>query len=310
MATGSKAPVFLVSPPRPDWTIRGRANVFAKDAVAPSPEAARADWLAVCDAIEAAGGVCAVVENALDASLTGLPYTAEAGLCGRDPETGEGLFVLPRLTPPHRQAEPRVIRPAVERLGLRAIELPDDVRFEGQGDVIKVADRFVCTAGVGPWARTSVDAADHYVDVMPGRWLKLVFHADPWFHGNTFLGGWSVGENVVVAVCDEALINDGAALLRAFVDGARVVCLSRDDTLTYATNALQVNDTILAPVGVPDVVVDAWRGLGLTVRLLELPALFRKGGGAAVCLTNRLDGVVEGDVPRDMRLPAWKGRQP
>lgn len=309
MPTGSNAPVFLVSPPRPDWTIRGRANVFARDAEAPPAAAARADWVAVCDAIEAAGGVCAVVDNAVDAGLTGLPYTAEAGLCGRDPDTGDRVFVLPNLTPPHRQAEPGVIGPAVHRLGLSTVALPDDVRFEGQGDVIKVGPRFVCTAGVGPWARTSVDAADVIVDLLPGPWLKLVFHADPWFHGNTFLGAWSRGRDVVVAVCDEALRDDGPALLRAFVDGARVVPLSKLETLTYATNALQVNDTVLSPAGVPDVVVDAWRDLGLTVRFLELPALFEKGGGAAVCLTNRLDGVGVDDVPTDMRLAAWKARQ-
>ena len=309
MKTASNAPVFLVSPPRPDWTLRGRANVFARDAEAPPAAAARADWIAVCDAIEAAGGVCAVVDNGADATLTGLPYTAEAGLCGRDPETGARVFVLPRLTPPHRQAEPDVVGPAAQRLGLHTIELPDDLRFEGQGDVIRIGDRFVCTAGVGPWARTSLDARDAIVDVLPGPWLKLAFHADPWFHGNTFLGAWANGRDVVVAVCEAALRDDGPALLRAFVDGAHVVPLTPQETLTYATNALQVNDTVLAPVGVPGFVVDAWRGLGLMVHFLELPALFRKGGGAAVCLTNRLDGVTVDDVPADMRLSAWKARQ-
>jgi N-dimethylarginine dimethylaminohydrolase len=309
MSTGSNPPVFLVSPPRSDWTIRGRSNVFAQHAEAPSAEAARADWQAVCAAIEAAGGVCAVVDNDVDASLTGLPFTAEAGVCGIDPDTGERLFVLPRLTPPHRRAEPSVIGPAVRRLRFSTIELPEDCAFEGQGDVIRIGDRFVCTAGVGPWARTTMDALDVVVDVLPGRWLKLSFHADPWFHGNTFVGSWSRGADVVVAVCREALRDDGAALLSAFVDGARVLSLSKDETLTYATNALQVNDTVIAPEGVPGHVVDAWRSLGLAVRLLELPALFRKGGGAAVCLTNRLDGVRVDDVPDDMRLHAWMARQ-
>jgi N-dimethylarginine dimethylaminohydrolase len=309
MPTGSNPPVFLVSPPRLDWTIRGRANVFAKDVEAPSADAARADWWAVCTAVEAAGGVCAVVDNESDPSLTGLPYTAEAGVCGVDPDSGDRVFVLPRLTPPHRRAEPAIIGPAVARLGLVTVELPEDSAFEGQGDVIKIADRFVCTAGVGPWARTHVDSLDAVVDVLPGRWLKLAFHADPWFHGNTFLGAWSRGSDVVVAVCPEALRDDGAALLSAFVDGARVVPLSKDETLTYATNALQVNDTVLAPAGVPGHVVDAWRSIGLAVHFLELPALFRKGGGAAVCLTNRLDGVTVDDVPAEMRLQAWMARQ-
>lgn len=309
MSTSSNAPVFLVSPPRPDWTIRGRANVFAKDVPPPTAAAARADWLTVVDAIEAAGGVCAVVDNGADLSLTGLPYCAEAGLCAVDPADHAPVFVLPNLTPPHRQREPEVIAPAVRQLGLRTISLPADVKFEGQGDVIAVGDRLVCTSGVGPWARSSVGAFSHYARFLDRPALHLGFHADPWFHGNTFLGAYRNNGRVVVIVCFEALQNDGADRLRAFVEGADIVAIDAAATLTYATNALQVRNTVLAPAGVPDVVIDAWRGLGLAVQLLELPALFRKGGGAAVCLTNRLDGVVATQVPTAMRLSTWKAAQ-
>jgi hypothetical protein len=55
--------------------------------------------------------------------------------------------------------------------------------------------------------------------------------------------------------------------------------------------------------------INAQRALGLTVQLLALPALFRKGGGAAVCLTNRLDGVRAVQVPQAMRLSTWKAAQ-
>jgi N-dimethylarginine dimethylaminohydrolase len=309
MSTSSNAPVFLVSPPRLDWTIRGRANVFAKDVPPPSAEAARADWLTVVNAIEGAGGVCAVVDNGADLLLTGLPYCAEAGLCARDPDTNTPVFVLPNLTPPHRQREPDVIAPAVQALGLRTISLPVDVKFEGQGDVIAVGNRLVCTSGVGPWARSSVAAFDHYARFLDRPALHVGFHADPWFHGNTFLGAYENDGRVVVVVCFEALRDDGADRLRTFVDGATILAIDAAATLTYATNALQVGTTVLAPAGVPDVVIDAWRALGLTVQLLELPALFRKGGGAAVCLTNRLDGVQAAQVPQAMRLSTWKAAQ-
>ncbi len=295
MATTSSAvPVFLMSRPRDDWQIRGRANVFAaalNEAGAVSPTAAEAqrDWDVVKDAIGAAGGKVVVVDNP-DPLLTGLPYTAEAGVMGKD---RKGLvFVLPQLTPPHRQAEPAVVKPAVEALGIRTVDV--DTAFEGQGDVIDVGPdasaRFACTSGEGKWARTSPLAHERCARFLPGKTLHLRFHADPWFHGNTFLGGYRNGANVVVVVCPDALLDDGYGRLLRFVAPARIVNLSAEQTLTYATNALQVNETVLAPVGVPDVVVDAWRGLGLTVKFLELPALFRKGGGAAVCLTNRLWG--------------------
>ncbi|MDP2342048.1 MAG: hypothetical protein Q8O67_13910 [Deltaproteobacteria bacterium] len=291
----ARRPLFLMSRPRDDWAIRGRANVFAQDAISPAAAAAQHDWDLITAAITEAGGAVVVVDGP-DPLLTGLPYTAEAGVLGFDARGP--IFVLPRLTPEHRRREPEVIQPALEKLGVRTLQLPEGVRFEGQGDVVDVgpagAPRFVCTHGEGKWARTRADAFAHYAPLLPGEALHVGFHADPWFHGNTFLGAWrggtGKGADVVVACCFEALRDDGAARLRAFVEGARIVELSREQTLTYATNALQVNDTVLAPTGVPDVVVDAWRGLGLTVRFLALPALFGKGGGAAVCLTNRLWG--------------------
>ena len=288
-------PVFLVSRPRDDWAVRGRANVFAQGARVPDENeapGAQRDWDLMVRAIQEAGGAVVVVDNP-DPLLTGLPYTAEAGFLGADDDGP--VFVLPRLTPEHRRGEPAIVAAALHRLGVRTHALPEGLRFEGQGDVIDVgpagARRFVCTAGLGRWARSHADAFAAYQALLPADpsdVLHLGFHADPWFHGNTFLGAWRNGRDVVVAICFEALRDDGADRLRAFVDGARVLPLTAAQTLTYATNALQVNHTVLAPEGVPDVVVDAWRGLGLTVRFLSLPALFGRGGGAAVCLTNRL----------------------
>ncbi len=311
MTTSSNAPVFLVSPPRLDWAIRGRANVFAAqgglDAAAAGDLAAlaRADWRAVCEAVADAGGVCAVVENDVDSNLTGLPYCAEAGVVGEVDADGVRTFVLPQLTPPHRQAEPAVIGPAVSALGLRPVSLPAETPFEGQGDVIRIGGRQVLTAGVGRWARTSTAAPALVAPLLDGPTMALTFRAEPWFHGNTFLGAYGVGGDVVVLVCDDAIVDDGSARLRAFADGARFVAISADDSLRYPTNALQVGDTVIAPEGVPDVVVDAWRSVGLRVRFLSLPALFGRGGGAAVCLSNRLDGVSADAVPTAMRLSTW-----
>lgn len=294
-----------MSRPRDDWALRGRANVFARDAVSPDAAAAQRDWDLIVAAIVDAGGDVVVVSNP-DPLLTGMPYTAEAGFLGKD-EQGP-VFVLPRLTPPHRQGEPAIVGAALQKFfGAwsavpqgRIHELPPDLRFEGQGDVIDVGPagqlRLVCTFGEGKWARTGSDAWASYQKFLPGPSLHLGFHADPWFHGNTFLGAWRRGSDVVVACCFEAFCADGGDRLRAFVPGARIVPLTPEQTLSYPTNALQVNETVLAPAGVPDVVIDAWRSLGLSVRLLALPALFGKGGGAAVCLTNRLWGLNTDDL--------------
>jgi hypothetical protein len=98
-------------------------------------------------------------------------------------------------------------------------------------------------------------------------------------------------------VCLEALLPGEEERLRAFLDGVAIDAIDKATSLTYATNALQVNDRVLAPAGVPDVVTALWRELGLSVCTLSLPALFGSGGGAAVCLTNRLDGMSPSAFP-------------
>jgi N-dimethylarginine dimethylaminohydrolase len=292
--------LYLMSPPRPDWTVRGRANPFSQRAGAPasasvlSQQAVR-DWLSVADAIVQAGGDVAVLPSS-DPALTGLPYTAEAGHVGMD--AAGPLFVLANLTPPHRAREPDAIAEALASWGMRTVRL--GAKWEGQGDVVRIdAQRTVCTWGVGPYARSesaSFAAVAPYLS-RAGRVHAAQFVADPWFHGNTFLGAFSSWRGTVVFLCDAAV--PGHAALRAFLQDTRteVVSIDRALSLAYATNALQVNDTVLAPAGLPAFVHDAWRGLGLRVRELVLPALFDRGGGACVCLTNRLDGMTLHDVP-------------
>lgn len=287
-ATSPCPDLFLMSPPRPDWRIRGSANVFSQagsSAEVLGGGAALREWLALADAMTAAGATIAVLPFTDDATLTGMPYTAEAGLLGHDADGP--LFMLPRVKPPHREGEAFVIAQRMASWGLRTWRPP--VLWEGQGDVLDAgAGRRVCTSGDGPHARTSQEAFDHIAPFLPGASLHLRFHGDPWFHGNTFLGFFHGAQETLALVCEDALLPGEGARLRAFLPDMRFVGLTAEESLSYATNALQVGRVVLAPRGVPAHVQDAWRGAGLLVQVVELPILFGRGGGAAVCMTNRL----------------------
>src|SRR4051812_32329365 len=96
--------LFLMSYPRPDWALRGKANFLSANASWLSetgPRQAMADWLAVANQIEQAGGRVVVMPPAPNINLTGLPYTAEAGAFFRDAD-GTPAFLLSNLTPEHR----------------------------------------------------------------------------------------------------------------------------------------------------------------------------------------------------------------
>ena len=343
--------VFLMSPPRPDWRVHGRANVFSQGAVAgagsqvPAPArpetapdapaiprgAALREWLALADAIVAAGGTIAVLPHTDDDTLTGMPYTAEAGMLGRavsgvvsgvvsgggsgtTEDAGDArVFLLPNVKPPHRRKEAAVIAQLVTSWGLKTHQVP--VPWEGQGDVLEVGvptssnpevrRRYVCTSGDGPHARTSFEAYPRVAEFLDGPSLHVRFRADPWFHGNTFLARFLDAKkvNAAIVVCEEALFPGELARIRAFAPDARIVPITREESLQYGTNALQVGTKVLAPTGAPQKLRELWTSLGLETVELALPVLFGKGGGAAVCLTNKLALTPE-EVPAASRYEA------
>lgn len=271
--------------------------------------AALAEWLSLADAIEGAPGHVVILPSCGDATLTGMPYSAEAGFLGRVPGELGRVFLLPHVKPPHRRAEASHIESLMTSWGIATRTIP--VLWEGQGDVLDAGPvpgvspeagmrRSVCTSGVGPHARTSPEAYAHVAPYLPGPSIHVRFRADPWFHGNTFLGFFSGSSGRIGVICEDALLPGESARLRAFLPDVRFVVITATESLRYGTNALQVKDRVIAPRGVPDVIRAAWDELGLTVVELDLPVLFGRGGGAAVCLTNRLDLPID-DVPRASR---------
>ena len=319
MSSPPRRDVLLMSPPRADWRVHGAANVFSQgQPAAVAAGAALAEWLSLADTLTSAGASVVVMPfDDDDASLTGMPYTAEAGVVGRARDTdGAPLWLLPSMKPAHRQREPDHVARFAAACGIATRAVP--VTWEGQGDVLVVERtryaprRFVCTSGEGAHARTSPAAVTHVARCLPGPSLHLRFAAEPWFHGNTFLGffcaraeeGGDGGvDEVVGLVCDDALLPGEGERLRAFLPDVRFVTLTRHDSLHYATNALQVGNAVIAPPGLPAHVHDVWRGLGLRVVEVALPTLFGRGGGAAVCMTNRLD-VDEATIPAHLHYAA------
>jgi N-dimethylarginine dimethylaminohydrolase len=288
---------FWMVLPATSWTLRGKANVFSRLSASGAdasvaPGAARRDALALKTMIEDVGGTVAVLHDGDDThpELTGFPYCAEAGHAGIDDDGP--FFFLPNLVPPHRRPETDVIEATLQARGVRTKRLPHDVAWEGQGDVIRIdATRAVCTAGVGPAARTAATSYVHVANILPFQeTLFLPFIADPFFHGNTFLASFEGTERKVVFVCRDALFAGDDVKLQSFCGAAtEFVWLSREDAMQYPTNALQVENHVLYSSSHCERYVDVWRSVGLTPVHVPLPTLFGRGGGAAVCLTQRID---------------------
>lgn len=290
--------LFLMSYPRRDWQIRGATNFKSQGAAASaSAKEAMRDWLSITEAIHEAGGHILVLDPPEAKALTGLPYTAEAGQLGRD-ERGEPLFWLPSMTHPHRQDEALLIEGFMRAIGLPTRRVSGV--WEAQGDMIRIDDkRAIHSYGSGEFARTQDRAYPEVADSICPEHILIRFAADPWFHGNTFLGVYWHAETraAQVILCPQALDSDALQAIDDFIGDIPRLTITADSSRNYATNALQVGSTVIAPGGLPAEVLAFWADMKLQVVELELGQLFKKGGGAAVCLSNRLYGLSPEQVP-------------
>jgi N-dimethylarginine dimethylaminohydrolase len=308
-------PVFLMSPPRKDWTLRGRANFRSREAEPVNAADARREWTSLANAIVEAGGDVLVLPPNPRRNLTGLIYTAEAGeWIVHDDEPG---FLLPNMAVDHRTDEADWIGGFFEGLGVRTRTIRST--WEAQGDAIRADSgrAVIHTFGSGSDARTAQSAYAEVADFLSERHIQLGFRADPWFHGNTFLNVYRAPRKrariaeteapvELVVVCEAALLPGEAARLRSFLGGekTRWVEITRDDSLGYDTNALQVGDSVITSDTMSETTVGALRSVGLEIVRLDLSELFAKGGGAPVCLTNRLWGTTPSDFPARARWSA------
>ena len=267
--------LYLMSPPGPEWRLRGRAN-FRSEAAAPvDARAAIREWAALADAIEERAGrvICLVPERGTE--LTGLPYAAE---CGQIVErAGELLFLLPNMFAPHRKGERDLWRPAAQALGLQPVDL--DGTWEAQGDVATFRERTLLFFGGRTDAAGVASAARYFPDD-----AILLEVRQPAFHGN--MAALPLDAAGKLLVCPEVLLGDGLARLHAAFGEETIVAVSVDEIRSYATNGLPIGADVLAPHLVPARVTDLMKSWNLRVITLSMTELCEKAGGASRCLVS------------------------
>ncbi len=241
-------------------------------------DAARAQWQALRDTYRSLGAVCEVQD-----AVRGLPdmvFTANSGVAL------DGKVLLARFVHPQRAAEEPHDRAFFESLRARGLidelhEMPQGMMFEGAGDAIWDVSRQLMWMGWGK--RSDFDARDVVRQVFGVRTLSLELIDPRFYHLDTCFCVLSGGEviwypaafspasrDLVRAVVGDRLIeagDDDATHL-----GVNSVCLGRDVVMGYCSPPLRERLT----------------ALGYRVHVTPLPT-FNRSGGAAYCLTLRLD---------------------
>ena len=281
-STTMTGPLLLLSPPD-HFEVTYRINPWMEpDAWAQQADQLAADardsWRRLVDTYRALGA--RLVFKPAVKGLPDLVFTANSAV------VLDGKVLLARFRNAERQGEQSHDQATFEQLRAQGLvrslhHPPPGVFFEGAGDAIWDARRGVMWMGHGQ--RSSFEARDAVREVFGVQTLSLQLASPRFYHLDTCFCLLSGGEILWYA---PAFSEDSAKLLRdvagdALIDtgdedalglGVNAVCIGRDIVMCCCSAALRAR----------------LQALGYRVHVVPLAA-FNRSGGAAYCLTLRLD---------------------
>jgi N-dimethylarginine dimethylaminohydrolase len=260
-------------------------NPFMDVADQPDPVRAREQWLALVEAIRAAGAEVEVLPQRPDAP--DMVYAMNLGLVVNQP-TGERV-VMSHMRYPERRMETASAQPWFAEHGFATSYVGRDgvgAHFEA-GDVFAFGDALV--AGYGP--RTEELGLKHLATELDVRVRGLrITHAGMYHLDLAFCPLDDTRAMVCPAAFDEA----SAAAALALVPEPLV--LTEEEALTFCANSVVVGRTVLMP-SCPARVREQLEAWGFEIVLVDVSE-FHKGGGSIRCMTNPVDVLSGRDLPR------------
>jgi N-dimethylarginine dimethylaminohydrolase len=241
--------------------------------------ASRAEWAALRHALTDLGA-----EIDLVPPVPGVPdlvFTANAAV------VLDRVALLARFRYPQRQAEEGHFEAAFRSLQGRGLidavrMLPAGVVLEGAGDCVWDETRGLFWIGFGPRSDAASQAVVEDVFGVPAIALKLI---DPrFYHMDTALCPLPGGEVMFVP---GAFTPQGQAVIRDRVAAAQRIEVGAEDACQLAANAVCVGNTLVMS-GCGERLRSELGGRGYRVVTSPLQS-FLRSGGAAFCLTLRLD---------------------
>jgi lysine-ketoglutarate reductase/saccharopine dehydrogenase-like protein (TIGR00300 family) len=210
-------------------------------------------------------------------------FTANAGLV-----LGQNA-VLSRFYHPERQGEEPHFKKWFEDNGFQVFELPKDLPFEGAGDALLDREGRWLWAGYG--FRSELDSHPYIAKWLDIEVLSLRLIDDRFYHLDTCFCPLTGGYVLYYPGAFDSYSNH---LIQKRVPEAKRIAIAEADAVNFACNAVNVGQTVVMNQA-SDSLKQQLEDIGFNI--IETPLTeFLKAGGAAKCLTLRINEPVLEDV--------------
>ena len=210
-------------------------------------------------------------------------FTANAGLVLGD------NAVLSRFYHPERQGEEPYFKKWFEDNGFNVFELPQDLPFEGAGDALLDREGLWLWAGYG--FRSELDSHPYIAKWLDIEVLSLRLIDDRFYHLDTCFCPLSGGYLLYYPGAFDSYSNH---IIEGRVPAEKRIAIAEADAINFACNSVNVGQTVVMNKASNSL---KQRLGNAGFKAIETPLTeFLKAGGAAKCLTLRINEPVLPDV--------------
>jgi N-dimethylarginine dimethylaminohydrolase len=210
-----------------------------------------------------------VLEISQVAGLPDMVYAANLG------SPFGNKFAVSNFRFPQRRGESKYAKEYFEKLGFEIVSLPQEIFFEGQGDLLSVNGKFF----IGWGKRSNREAKDVLNQKLGLEFIDLELVDPYYYHLDMSLG---ILDKETALMKPESFTQEGLAKIKA--EFKNVIEVSAEDNKLMACNLVVVNKTVVIGQGISDSLKRNIEKYGFKV--LEIPMdEYRKGGGSIKCLT-------------------------
>ncbi|RMH04238.1 MAG: amidinotransferase [Nitrospirae bacterium] len=263
---------LLVCPPD-YFGIEYEINPWMRISNAADPTRSRQQWHTLMRVLEEEVG--AKLERMPPApGLPDLVFTANAGV------VHEGKAVLSRFRHPERQREEAHFERWFTKQGYQVIRLDPECYFEGAGDLLGFPHIWFG----GYRQRSDIRAYTVLSEIFGKEILPLELISPKFYHLDTCFCPLSGGE---LLYYPPAFDSYAQTTIATHVDSEQRIVVPQAEAERFACNAVCVDRHVVLPAGCPET-MKLLREHGYEPHPVELDE-FMKAGGAAKCLTLRLE---------------------